>query len=152
MEASAAQRARGKDLIMANSSRTMREDLPVTAVTTARPREERLETLAQQIGGRSLVRTVPRGGRRLPVVDLAEERRRDTVHARPAGPVRTGPSSVDAFHRDAAAHQLDQWAAIARLGRLPRQRPPDRCRMMLAFTRPSHPPTAPPCYSASTKL
>jgi hypothetical protein len=24
--------------------------------------------------------------------------------------------------------------------------------MMLAFTRPSHPPTAPPCYSASTKL
>jgi hypothetical protein len=72
---------------MANSSRTMREDLPDTAVTEARPREERLETLAQQIGGRS--------------------------------PVRTGPSSVDAFHRDAAAHQLDQWAAIARLGRLP---------------------------------
>src|SRR6185437_8038406 len=53
IEASAAQRARGKDLIMAQSSRTMREDLPDTAVAEARLRKRRLYTTAQQIGGRA---------------------------------------------------------------------------------------------------
>src|SRR5689334_13233922 len=52
IEASAAQRARGKDLIMAHSSRTMREDLPDTAVAEARLRKDRLCTTGQQIGGR----------------------------------------------------------------------------------------------------
>src|SRR5690242_1699841 len=52
IEASAAQRARGKDLIMAYSSRTMREDLPDTAVAEARLRKDRLSTTGQQIRGR----------------------------------------------------------------------------------------------------
>src|SRR5262245_25251163 len=71
MEASAAQRARGKDLIMANSSRTMREDLPVTAVTGARPQEVRLETQPQQIGGRSRGSGRSQAAWHFPVVDLA---------------------------------------------------------------------------------